>query len=276
MLTIDDQLHADEAGDPYRAFRQDLWYRILDSSSGGVSDRWHRRVARFQDRSLFNFMKSGLSAELGIWFIAGLVLVYLLLVGPGLYFFLKRKGKLPWVVWIEPGIVVVYVGMIFLTGYLTRGVLTQARTVTLFQWQQGDRVMQTSNNYDLEVFNGEIGRIAGFDSKEQQVLVELDDRVALYPPNRLEELELAYAVTIHKSQGSEFPCVVIVLHSQHFVMLRRNLLYTAITRGKRLVIVVGARQALEIATKTETTQHRETLLVERLQHNLAGDGEGWV
>ncbi len=138
------------------------------------------------------------------------------------------------------------------------------------RFRQGDRVMQTSNNYDLEVFNGEIGTIAGFDSTEQRVLVELDGRVVDYPPSRLEELELAYAVTIHKSQGSEFPCVVIVLHSQHFVMLQRNLLYTAITRGKRLVIVVGARQALEIATKTETTQRRETLLVQRLQHSLAG------
>lgn len=71
--------------------------------------------------------------------------------------------------------------------------------------------------------------------------------------------------TIHKSQGSEFPCVVIVLHAQHFVMLQRNLLYTAITRGKRLVIVVGTRRALAVAAKTETTQRRETLLVERLQ-----------
>lgn len=133
------------------------------------------------------------------------------------------------------------------------------------RFRRGDRVMQRSNNYDLEVFNGEIGTVVGFDSEERRVLVELDGRVVGYPRQNLDELELAYAVTIHKSQGSEFPCVVIVLHTQHFVMLQRNLLYTAITRGKRLVIVVGSRQALAIATRTETTHRRETLLVERLQ-----------
>ncbi|MCP3960388.1 MAG: ATP-dependent RecD-like DNA helicase [bacterium] len=133
------------------------------------------------------------------------------------------------------------------------------------RFRRGDRVMQRSNNYDLEVFNGEIGTVVGFDSEERRVLVELDGRVVGYPTQKLDELELAYAVTIHKSQGSEFPCVVIVLHTQHFVMLQRNLFYTAITRGKRLVIVVGSRRALAIATRTETTHRRETLLVERLQ-----------
>ncbi len=136
--------------------------------------------------------------------------------------------------------------------------------------RQGDRVMQTSNNYDLEVFNGEIGGVAGFDGEKRRVLVDFDGRVVGYPTSQLDQLELAYAVTIHKSQGSEFPCVVIVLHGQHFVMLQRNLLYTAITRGKQLVIVVGTRQALAIATRTETTQRRETLLAERLQGRLAG------
>ena len=131
--------------------------------------------------------------------------------------------------------------------------------------RRGDRVMQTSNNYELEVFNGEIGTVAGFDSEKRLVFVDFDGRAVGYPTHNLDELELAYAVTIHKSQGSEFPCVVIVLHNQHFVMLQRNLLYTAITRGKRLVIVVGTRRALAIATRTETTQRRETLLVERLR-----------
>ncbi len=135
--------------------------------------------------------------------------------------------------------------------------------------RRGDRVMQTSNNYDLEVFNGEIGSVSGFDSENRKVLVGFDGRVVAYPIASLDELELAYAVTIHKSQGSEFPCVVIALHTQHFVMLQRNLLYTAITRGKRLVIVVGAPRALATATRTETTQRRETLLVERLQGKVA-------
>ncbi len=136
--------------------------------------------------------------------------------------------------------------------------------------RRGDRVMQTSNNYDLEVFNGEIGTVAGFDSEERHVLVDFDGRVVGYPMANLEELELAYAITIHKAQGSEFPCVVIVLHSQHFVMLQRNLLYTAITRGKQLVIVVGNRRALAIATRTETIQRRETHLVDRLRQSSLG------
>ncbi len=132
-------------------------------------------------------------------------------------------------------------------------------------FRKGDRVMQTSNNYDLEVFNGEIGTVAGFDSELREVLVDLEGRVVGYPARNLDELELAYAVTIHKSQGSEFPCVVLALHTQHHVMLQRNLLYTAITRGKRLVIVVGSRRALARAAHTETTLRRETGLVERLR-----------
>ncbi len=131
--------------------------------------------------------------------------------------------------------------------------------------RSGDRVMQTTNNYELEVFNGEIGTVVGFHSEDRKVLVDLEGRVVDYPTQNLEELELAYAVTIHKSQGSEFPCVVIVLHDQHRIMLQRNLFYTAITRGKQLVLVVGTRQAVATAVRTETTQRRETLLVERLQ-----------
>ncbi|MEE8523095.1 MAG: ATP-dependent RecD-like DNA helicase, partial [Thermoanaerobaculia bacterium] len=134
--------------------------------------------------------------------------------------------------------------------------------------RRGDRVMQTTNNYELEVFNGEIGTVAGFDDEERQVRVGFDGRVVAYSAQNLEELELAYAVTIHKAQGSEFPCVVIVLHDQHRIMLQRNLLYTAITRGKQLVLVVGTRQAVATAIRTETTQRRETLLVERLQGRL--------
>lgn len=134
--------------------------------------------------------------------------------------------------------------------------------------RQGDRVMQRSNNYDLEVFNGEIGTVAGHSAEERLVQVDFDGRLVDYPTQNLDELELAYAVTIHKAQGSEFPCVVIVLHGQHHIMLQRNLLYTAITRGKELVIVVGARRAVATATATETTHRRETLLVERLRGKI--------
>ena len=96
----------------------------------------------------------------------------------------------------------------------------------------GDKVMQIRNNYDLEVFNGDIGRIASIDEDERTVTVVFDGREVTYDEAELDELTLAYACTIHKSQGSEYPCVVIPLHTQHFVMLRRNLLYTAITRGR--------------------------------------------
>ncbi|MCP4667279.1 MAG: ATP-binding domain-containing protein, partial [Deltaproteobacteria bacterium] len=95
----------------------------------------------------------------------------------------------------------------------------------------GDRVMQLRNNYDLEVFNGDIGRIEAIDIEEQRVRVGFDGRGVEYDFSELDELTLSYACSIHKSQGSEYPCVVIPLHTQHYMMLQRNLLYTAITRG---------------------------------------------
>lgn len=102
--------------------------------------------------------------------------------------------------------------------------------------------MQIRNNYDLEVFNGDIGRMKKIDPAEQEVLIEFDGRVVTYDYADLDELVLAYACSIHKSQGSEYPCVVIQLHTQHYMMLQRNLLYTGMTRGKRLVIVVGSKR----------------------------------
>ncbi len=134
----------------------------------------------------------------------------------------------------------------------------------------GDRVMQVRNNYDLDVFNGDIGRIQSFDTENEIARVDFDDREVDYDFLELDELALAYACSIHKSQGSEYPCVVIPLHTQHFTLLQRNLIYTALTRGRRLVIIVGSRRALEIAVESQNSTRRATLLTERLQPGLRG------
>jgi exodeoxyribonuclease V alpha subunit len=129
----------------------------------------------------------------------------------------------------------------------------------------GDKVMQIRNNYDLNVYNGDIGRIRAIDPVEQEVQVEFDGRAVTYEYGDLDELVLAYACSIHKSQGSEYPCVVIPVHTQHYLMLQRNLLYTGITRGKRLVVLVGSKRALAIAVKNNTLDERCTMLTERLR-----------
>ncbi len=128
----------------------------------------------------------------------------------------------------------------------------------------GDKVMQTRNNYDLDVYNGDIGRIAAVDEVERTVAVRFDGRAVTYDGADLDELVLAYACSVHKAQGSEYPCVVVPVHTQHYVMLRRNLLYTAITRGRRLVVLVGSRRALAIAVKNRRVEPRFTRLAERL------------
>ena len=128
----------------------------------------------------------------------------------------------------------------------------------------GDKVMQIRNNYDKEVFNGDIGRIASIDQEEQEVSVTIDGRAVGYDYSELEELVLAYAVSVHKSQGSEYPVVVMPVMSQHYVMLQRNLIYTGITRGKRLVVIVGTSKAMAIAVRNVRNQKRYTYLNRRL------------
>jgi exodeoxyribonuclease V alpha subunit len=128
----------------------------------------------------------------------------------------------------------------------------------------GDKVMQIRNNYDLEVFNGDIGRVAAIDEVDHLVRVTLDGRDVIYDFASLDELVLSYACSIHKSQGSEYPCVVIPLHTTHYLMLQRNLLYTAITRAKRLAILVGEERALHIAVGNRRVRTRFTRLAERL------------
>ena len=123
-----------------------------------------------------------------------------------------------------------------------------------------DKVMQIKNNYEKDTFNGDIGRIVGIDPEEQKLRVAFDGRPVDYEWSELDELVLAYAISVHKSQGSEYPAVVIPLLPQHYVMLQRNLLYTAITRGKRLVVLVGSRRAVAMAVKNNKVRHRYTNL----------------
>ena len=131
-------------------------------------------------------------------------------------------------------------------------------------FRAGDKVMQVRNNYDLEVFNGDLGRVAAIEEAEQRVVVSFDGRRVAYDPAALDELVLAYACSIHKSQGSEYPCVVVPLHTQHYVMLQRNLLYTALTRARRLAVLVGEKRALRVAVGNARTRARHTRLAERL------------
>jgi exodeoxyribonuclease V alpha subunit len=135
--------------------------------------------------------------------------------------------------------------------------------------RQGDRVMQLVNDYDKEVFNGDVGRITGANRIDRSVRVDFDGLLVEYTADELDALTHAYAISVHKSQGSEYPAVVLPLTEQHYVMLQRNLLYTAVTRGKRLVVLVGTRRALEIAVRNDRTAQRYTRLMERLREGGA-------
>ena len=128
----------------------------------------------------------------------------------------------------------------------------------------GDKVMQVENDYDKDVYNGDLGIIARLDAEAGELAVDFDGRRIIYTAGELDELALAYATTIHKSQGSEYPAVVILLATQHYPMLRRNLVYTGVTRGKRLVVLVGQRRALAIALGEGQAQRRWSKLRERL------------
>lgn len=132
-------------------------------------------------------------------------------------------------------------------------------------FRTGDKVIQTRNDYDKEVFNGDIGRIRSINREERQVLIRFGKREVVYEFSDLDELELAYAITIHKSQGSEFPVVVIPLAMQQYLLLQRNLLYTGVTRGKRMVVLIGQKKALGMAVRNESTRHRHGGLLERLR-----------
>ncbi len=133
----------------------------------------------------------------------------------------------------------------------------------------GDRVLQLKNDYEKEVFNGDLGRIAALDPVEQTVCVQIDDREVTYDFSELDELMLAYAITVHKSQGSEYPAVILPIHTTHYTMLQRNLLYTALTRAKKLVVAVGTKKALAIAVKNDVIKRRNSGLAGRIASALA-------
>jgi exodeoxyribonuclease V alpha subunit len=131
----------------------------------------------------------------------------------------------------------------------------------------GDRIMQVRNNYEKGIFNGDIGIISAIDLENQAVEISIDENRIPYDYAELDELELAYAISIHKSQGSEFPVVVIPLLTQHYMMLQRNLLYTAITRARQKVVLVGSKKAIAMAVKNDKTAQRNTRLAEMLAHS---------
>ena len=139
-------------------------------------------------------------------------------------------------------------------------------------FRTGDRVMQLRNNYDKDVYNGDVGFVKAVNSDDRSMIVNFDGRPVKYDGGDLDELVLAYATTIHKSQGSEYPAVIVIIHTQHYVMLQRNLLYTAITRGKRLVLLMGVPYAIDQAIKTNTVRERRTSLAERLGKREEGRG----
>ena len=138
----------------------------------------------------------------------------------------------------------------------------------------GDKVMQVENDYDKDVFNGDLGIVSAIDLEEGQLVADFDGRKVTYGFGELDELVLAYATTIHKSQGSEYPAVVIPLTTQHYPMLQRNLVYTGVTRGKRLVVLVGQRKALAIAVKGAQTRRRWSKLREWLAGGDRTSGGG--
>ena len=146
--------------------------------------------------------------------------------------------------------------------------------VERFGWTfcPGDKVMQVANDYERDVFNGDLGVITGLDMEEAELTVSFDGRAVVYGFGELDELVLAYATTIHKSQGSEYPAVVIPLTTQHYTMLARNLLYTGVTRGKRLVVLVGQRRALAIAVRNGSGRRRWSKLREWLAPGAALHG----
>ncbi|MBN1557469.1 MAG: ATP-dependent RecD-like DNA helicase [Lentisphaerae bacterium] len=142
------------------------------------------------------------------------------------------------------------------------------------RYREGDRVMQIRNNYDKDVFNGDIGRIRRVDEEDSVIVVDYDGRPVKYELAELDELVHAYACSIHKAQGSEYPAVIVLLTTQHFRLLQRNLLYTALTRGRRLVVLLGSRKAIYIAIHNNEIKLRRTGLRERLAAGPQTQGAG--
>jgi exodeoxyribonuclease V alpha subunit len=132
------------------------------------------------------------------------------------------------------------------------------------RFRSGDRVMQIRNNYDKGVFNGDMGRLVRIDHAKKTFAVRFDTGLVEYDFIEADQIVLAYAITVHKSQGSEFPVVIFPVLTQHYIMLRRNLLYTGMTRAKKLLVMVGSRKALSLAVDNARIEPRFSLLKERL------------
>ncbi|MEI6564212.1 MAG: ATP-dependent RecD-like DNA helicase [bacterium] len=136
------------------------------------------------------------------------------------------------------------------------------------EYKEGDRVLQVRNNYDKDVYNGDIGQVDGVDLEAQEVIVNYDGRRVVYSAEDLDELDLAYACSVHKSQGSEYPAVVLLVTTHHYKLLQRNLLYTAMTRGRKLVCLIGSRKAVHMAIRNNHVSFRRTALKDRLKGML--------
>jgi exodeoxyribonuclease V alpha subunit len=132
-------------------------------------------------------------------------------------------------------------------------------------FRPGDKVMHLKNNYQKDVFNGDIGVVSAIDRKDGSLSVDYDGRIVPYEPIEMDELTLAYAISVHKSQGSEYPAVIVPVTTQHFPMLQRNLLYTAMTRGEKVVVLVGTTKALQLALANDKPRRRLSRLAERLR-----------
>lgn len=145
-----------------------------------------------------------------------------------------------------------------------RGVLKPERTLYGQVFRPGDKVMQTQNNYDKDVFNGDIGQVNSLSIIDHTLTIDYEGRRVEYDWSEGDQLVLAYAISVHKSQGAEFPVVVMPVLTQHYLMLQRNLLYTGVTRAKELCVLVGNRRAIAIAVRNNKVAHRHTALNWRL------------
>jgi exodeoxyribonuclease V alpha subunit len=160
-----------------------------------------------------------------------------------------------------------HLGVLNLNRCLQEGLNPSGPSIQRFgsTFREGDKVLQLINNYDKDVFNGDMGYIEKISPEDQELLVRFDDRSLSYSFQELDELILAYAISVHKSQGSEYPGVILPVHTQHYMLLQRNLLYTGVTRGKELVVLLGTQKALALCLKRGESKNRITTLGERLR-----------
>ncbi len=159
-------------------------------------------------------------------------------------------------------------GVANLNERLQHALNAEGRPASRRNFRVGDKVIQLRNNYELDVYNGDVGVVADIDEETTTMTVQFDERPVAYASDELDNLGLAYAITVHKSQGSEYPAVVLPLVAQHYLLLQRNVLYTAVTRAKKLVVIVGDPKALHQALRNTDVSRRHTRLAERLRNAL--------